>query len=827
MGKLLHASPRQFPHGLFFAAFALLLLPTAIWATPAPPKPDYSLLDALNPTDDAAAKTLWQPMKDTPSAVLEGSAVRMTCPFGDTTAERTGWDANVRLNLSTKRGLCFRFYCENPEPVSYFACYLKSGGGWYMHEFAAEEPGRWTTIRFDRLSAKTEGAPAGWGNIEAVRISAWRGGSANTAFCVAQFGAYGGGGNVLLLRGDTAAQQANGDKRAILDSAESMAQMLDDAGVAFTPLSDAQLTATALKGMRLVILPFNPSLPSGAAGVLTKFVQQGGKLFSCYQIPIALQNAAGLKPGKLIAQPRAGYFAAIHRTGKAFPQLPETVAQRSWNMLEMFPVEGRGSVAAEWLTDQGEKTNEPALIVTDTTVHLTHVLLRDNPADKRRLLLAILAYCAPDTAKEALQAQLEQAGALGAYPSYTALREALAKHAKKALAKADSAYIKAQKALEKGQLDKANAAITELRNHLLDALAEAQSSKTGEFRGFWCHDGCGVNGLTWDEAVKNLADNGFTAIFPNLCWGGVAYYPSDVLPPAKEVEERGDQLAQCLEACRKHHVECHVWKVCWNMGARTSSDFRARMKQEGRTQVRADGKALDDWLCPSNPANQKLEVQALAEIAKKYKIDGVHLDYIRYPEQRACFCNGCKTRFEKFAGKKIKHWPGDVDRDPALHERWLAFRREQITSTVAAIGEAVRKARPGIKVSAAVYPNWERDRDQLGQDWKLWCEKGYLDFACPMDYTTGAAQLEGMIKRQQGWHAKAGLYPGIGLSTWEDGNLFPRLVEQIKALRRQNTNGFMIFNYGPNEARDIVPRCGLGLTRKSNAAMPEPKAKKR
>ncbi|MCP4716540.1 MAG: hypothetical protein GY868_15575, partial [Deltaproteobacteria bacterium] len=66
---------------------------------------------------------------------------------------------------------------------------------------------------------------------------------------------------------------------------------------------------------------------------------------------------------------------------------------------------------------------------------------------------------------------------------------------------------------------------------MLDAYCLVQPSRPGEFRAFWCHNAFGLeHGLSWDAAIKRLADNGFTAIVPNMCWGGVAFYPSKVLP---------------------------------------------------------------------------------------------------------------------------------------------------------------------------------------------------------------------------------------------------------------------------------------------------------
>ena len=51
----------------------------------------------------------------------------------------------------------------------------------------------------------------------------------------------------------------------------------------------------------------------------------------------------------------------------------------------------------------------------------------------------------------------------------------------------------------------------------------SQKPAAREHRAFWCHSAHGIAGMSWDQAIKVLADNGFTAILPNMCWGGVAY----------------------------------------------------------------------------------------------------------------------------------------------------------------------------------------------------------------------------------------------------------------------------------------------------------------
>jgi len=250
------------------------------------------------------------------------------------------------------------------------------------------------------------------------------------------------------------------------------------------------------------------------------------------------------------------------------------------------------------------------------------------------------------------------------------------------------------------------------------------------------------------------------------------------------------------------------------MGSAAPRSFVEAMQREGRTQVRFDGRAEGRWLCPSHPANRKLEIDAMVEVARKYAVDGIHFDYIRYPGKDACFCDGCRERFEKILGRKVSHWPDDVRKDRDLEAKWLDFRRDNITQVVAAVSEQARKARPGIRISAAVFSNLPADRDAIGQDWGLWCRRGYLDFVCPMDYGYAGGKLEDIVRRQQEWAGKVPVYPGLGLSVWTPPNDVVKLIDQVQVARRLKTGGFTVFNYGASQAKEVLPLLGRGLTRK-------------
>ena len=251
----------------------------------------------------------------------------------------------------------------------------------------------------------------------------------------------------------------------------------------------------------------------------------------------------------------------------------------------------------------------------------------------------------------------------------------------------------------------------------------------------------------------------------------------------------------------------------WNLGSGAPAEFLGQMRRAGRLQASFEGKE-EPWLCPSHPENQALEIASMVEVARNYNVDGLHFDYIRYPDSDHCFCGGCRQRFERDLGHAVAAWPGGVRTPGPDRAAWLDWRRSNITAVVKAVARQARAVRPGIKISAAVFPNWRTDRDGVGQDWKRWCEEGDVDFVCPMDYTVSNRGFENMVGRQTGWAGRAGCYPGIGVSASASRFGVDRVIEQIQITRQHKTGGFVIFNYGRSESEDLLPLLGLGVTAK-------------
>ncbi|OGV69273.1 MAG: hypothetical protein A3K19_33560 [Lentisphaerae bacterium RIFOXYB12_FULL_65_16] len=791
------------------------------------PVVDYPLFLDLARPSVAQAAAQWQPGEGTPPAQPFSAggvpALRLACPFAKSGPERACWDVAVNLDLRLVRGIRFQFRCADSSPVGSFFCYLKSGGGWYVVDFSPKGAGGWETIEILKAQSRVEGTPGGWGRIETLRLAAGRGAALDAAVDVAGFGVIHPMTRIAVLRGVSAGGGlAAGDRQGVYNYCENVATALDAAGIKPAILDDVDASPELLRALQLVVLPYNPNMSEALTDMLVSYVSQGGRLVGFYPVPPRVAAALGIRGGRYISgKSYTGGLGGIVFLPNALPGAPDRVVQNSWNALGIEAEPGRSAVVAEWLDGAGNRTGLPAVVASAQGLWMSHVYLAQDAAAGPRMLAAMVGRYVPDAWPVAVNASLQNVArslpytnAAQAYGELGALVRGN-DAAGAALQQATRSHQAATACAGKGDVVGALATADECRRWLEEAYCLAQKPLAGEFRAVWCHRGYGIEGLTWEQSVKHLANCGFNAIFPNMAWAGQASYRSAILPPDATCAERGDQLQPCLEACRRNGVQLHVWKVCFNLGD-TADDMAARMRAAGRVQRDIKGRVMDHWLCPSDPENQRLEAGVCQEIVTRYAVDGILLDYIRYPGADTCFCDGCRQRFEVFLGRSVSGWPNGVRSDPAVSPRWLEFRRQNITVVVQSIRQAVKAVRPEAKLSAAVYPNWVSARDSLAQDWADWCRKGYLDFVCPMDYFQEAQGFDGAVRRQlslvQG--TRTALFPGIGLRSNESHLSAPELIAQINVTRQHRTGGFIVFEYNRQEATTILPQLAKGATRR-------------
>ena len=568
------------------------------------------VLDDFRYADTAAARAVWKADESSPPVEVvreqDRPIMRLSAPFAaQPKLRRTVVDRRVRLDLRSSGGFVLEAAIDNPVLLGGLTLYFRSGSGWYTADKPAGKKG-WRTLRFARTSFAVEGTPAGWDKIDGIRLSAWR-----------PLGKDVGDTGVRLRRlaavwHDVAPivpvpthSRTDAELAVAKEASHRLEVMLDELGLGSDPLDEEAIARGDLGRRRIVVLPSNFTPTDACIAALAKFVNSGGKLviYAAANVPPQLRNALRLADD------------------------PNSAVQEN---------------------DRGA------------------IFDYDVPADTREArnqLAATVGRLAPPLWKEMAEAELDCAGKVGHYATFAEALDGIRSpkwEVCKRLRRARARMEERRRTIRPGGLRSGDRASPGTHDSLVAAYLAAVESPPREGRGVWNHSGTGAfpdDPDSWNRSARLLAENGFNMVFPNMLWGGLAHYPSHVLPRSVTFRRFDDQIEKCCTAAKQWGIEVHVWKVDFNLTT-APKDFIEKLRHEGRTQVSVKGEPAD-WLCPSNPDNRKLELDSLLEVARKYPIDGLHLDYIRYPGREYCYCDGCRRRFEAASGRKVVNWPKD------------------------------------------------------------------------------------------------------------------------------------------------------------------------
>ena len=617
--------------------------------------------------------------------------LRQPCRFSDGRSERYGWDLPVRLDLRRGTGIKLLVRCRNTAPVSYFACYLESGAGWYRSEFSLNGSGSWETVALHKADAAVEGRPGGWAKITRIRICAWRAGTDNTAFDVARPSAVRTESVVCLARGACSRLPAgSAERRLAAQQAKRLDGLFRKEGIRPHVMDDIDLRLGIPSGVSLVVLPHNPGMDDHAAKTLAAFHARGGSLCGFYSIPAALEKAIGIRDEAYVSAESVSHgFAAITPDREALPGTPAAIPQQSWNIYRLGFDAPEGCVLAQWIGDNGEAAGYPAVVETPRAVWMSHLLLNNSPDEGGALLLAMTARASPAVWKEAARDKLTTIGSDIRPGGYEAVVGTLSRASSAAAAEivrrygqaASAEFAKAVRNFREGTFLQSLLHSRQADQLLCEAFFRMHSPPPRrEFRGAWIHRGYGVRGRSWDTTVHKLASTGFNAAFPFVADASHASFPFDGLAPAPApAGTPSDNLAACLQACKRYSVQCHAWIACFRLGDSATPQQLAKLQSQARFQRDRKGQPKPGWLCPSHPDNRRHVLQTVEHILRTYDVDGLHLDYVRYASSGHCFCHRCRQAFEDSLGHPVADWPSDIWREDLTARAWRDFRSAQIT----------------------------------------------------------------------------------------------------------------------------------------------------
>lgn len=363
--------------------------------------------------------------------------------------------------------------------------------------------------------------------------------------------------------------------------------------------------------------------------------------------------------------------------------------------------------------------------------------------------------------------------------------------------------------------------------------AEAPAPLTmaaAERRGLWVLCEGSQRVLEHPERLDLLLDDatamGVTDLFVQVYRGGRAWFDSTLADrtPYEAVFRVGerDALDILLDRAHARGLRVHAWVNVLNLAKNPDAPILGAI---GRRAVVTDqhGRSVLDypefevpvpdrryyrmgtpgvWLDPAAPGVRERLVATFRELARRYPaLDGLHLDYIRYPDvlpftPGARFGVGLSFGYGEASRARFLRETGlmaPFKKDLRNANAWDTWRREQVDRLVEEIGRGAREARPGLMMSAAVISDRERAYLADFQNWVGWLDAGLIDVAVPMLYTTDDERLQHAIQSYEGLARGRNLW--VGLGSWLFRKTPERAAAQMRRLDASPLLGSSLFSW--------------------------------
>jgi uncharacterized lipoprotein YddW (UPF0748 family) len=284
----------------------------------------------------------------------------------------------------------------------------------------------------------------------------------------------------------------------------------------------------------------------------------------------------------------------------------------------------------------------------------------------------------------------------------------------------------------------------------------------------------------------------------------------------------GDALSTLIQRGHEQGLRVHAWvnvlSLASNPVAPLLQDLGpgvAAVDQKGRSILDYPGFEVPEpdrryyrmgtpalWLDPAASGVAERLAATFSELVERYPaLDGLHLDYIRYPDALPFppatrfgvglsfgFGEESRRRFEAESGLRAPFGSSIANGD-----RWDDWRRAQLTRLVRRVVDASRSVRPELMVSAAVLADVERAYLVDFQDWLSWLDEGLLDFAVPMLYTRDERLLRYGVEEMAGLSGERSIW--VGLGSWLFAASPGRAVAQLREVTAHPRLGSSLFSW--------------------------------
>lgn len=372
-----------------------------------------------------------------------------------------------------------------------------------------------------------------------------------------------------------------------------------------------------------------------------------------------------------------------------------------------------------------------------------------------------------------------------------------------------------------------------------------------EFRATWVitweHIDGGKSAAANMANVRYILDRHLQANMNAVLWqvrqGGTSYYDSAIEPWGRYAGYSYpgyDPLAYAIQEAHKRGMELHAWFNVFH----TSEMIPGAPAFEHPEWICRDRDGLpmtsSRSISPGLAQVRAYLIQVAMDIVRRYDIDGLHLDYVRWNEYTNSLLSASSgieeaspeksldgiispQRLAELESNAAGRYLYDVEHPysagvPTGFASWEDWWRWSVTEFVRVLHDSIQAAKPWVRLSAAALGkyNWSgwQGYGTVYQDAALWFNKGYVDQLMPMHYhwTTGNDfynMLKGGCPECWSQYIQEGIQAGrlysVGPPSYilSDQKIMSRHLDIVEKSRSVPwVDGFQFFSYGSWEGND-------------------------
>ena len=337
-------------------------------------------------------------------------------------------------------------------------------------------------------------------------------------------------------------------------------------------------------------------------------------------------------------------------------------------------------------------------------------------------------------------------------------------------------------------------------------------ANSSEMRAFWVVRFALANEKDIENVVHTAYEAGITDLFVQVRALGQTYYKSILESNAPALKEDFDPLQKIVEKCKLYNIRVHAWV---NMFYIWSGDYPPKNKNHvfyklnnqllrikslpEYKDLRKDG-IEGFFLNPENSEVQHYLLNLLLEIADKYEVSGIHLDYFRFPGVKYSFTPGSRTKFmmdNYFDPINVYLMQDDYVAQRGYEvfvqadKLYRKFLSSSLSSYLETIARALKIKNNNLRLSVAVKPDPVQAKHRYFQDWKSWLEKKICDFVVMMNYRTNLDEFTFILNQINEPQLKKRII--VGISTYNQNSEAVR--SRIKFVKSGQFAGFSLFSY--------------------------------